>query len=212
MIDVGQLADDADGAVGHRGRERRQLRREEADVRIERGVGEPQRQLGVHLRRQREPARSRHREALGRRVEVRSSACSPRSDSRPGDLADAFVAGEQIGDVDLARRSAGESNVPVPLAVNCMSPDSGARGNDSEASDSTGILRAVGVERVVAVPRDPGGAGDRARALARCRCCRGGRRCPRSAGSRSRRRTSRRRPCPVDLQASDAIGRLRYFP
>ena len=58
VIDVGQLADDADRAAGDGVGERRQPRLEEADVRIERRVGEPQRHLRVHLVGQGDPARA----------------------------------------------------------------------------------------------------------------------------------------------------------
>ena len=44
-------------------------------------------------------------------------------------------------------------------------PESGARGNESRRQRLDRDLRAVRVERVVAVPADPRGAGDRAGAL-----------------------------------------------
>ena len=57
-----------------------------------------------------------------------------------GDLADAFVAREQVVDphLDVVARLVER---PAPVALNCSRPDSGAFGNDTVFSDSTGIRR-----------------------------------------------------------------------
>ena len=70
LVDVGELADDANVAAGDGGGVRRQLRIERADVRIERRVGDAERQLRVHRRRQRDAAGARDREARRRRLEL----------------------------------------------------------------------------------------------------------------------------------------------
>ena len=95
VIDVGELADDADRAAGDRVRERREPRLEETQVRIERRVGEPERQLGVHLVGQRDAAGAGHDEAGRRGLELdRQQLAAQRQPA--GQLADAFVAGEEV--------------------------------------------------------------------------------------------------------------------
>ena len=69
-VDVGELADDAHAAARDRGRVGREPRLEGADVGIERRVGDAERQLGVHLGRQRDAAGRRHRQARRRRLEL----------------------------------------------------------------------------------------------------------------------------------------------
>ena len=100
VIDVRELADDADGAAGDGVRERREARLEEADVRVERRVGEPHRQLRVHLRRQRDAARAGdHETGRGRFHLQRQQLAAQRQPAVQ--LADAFVAGEQVVDAQL---------------------------------------------------------------------------------------------------------------
>ena len=56
MVDVGELPGDTDRTAHDGVRVRRQLWNEEPDVRVERAVDEPERQLGVRFRRERDPA------------------------------------------------------------------------------------------------------------------------------------------------------------
>ena len=112
MIEVGQLADDADRAAGDRGGERRQLRHEQADVGIERAVVEAERQLGVGLRRQRDAAGAGEREPRRGGVDLAAELVAAKR-QRAGDLADAFLADGQIVDAEphvVARLS----KVPLP--------------------------------------------------------------------------------------------------
>ena len=97
LIQVGQLADDAHRAADDRGRERRQPRLEEADVGIERRLAEAHRQLGVHLGGERDAARAGDDEARRRRFEIERQQLAAQGQPA-GELADAFVAGEQVVD------------------------------------------------------------------------------------------------------------------
>src|SRR5256885_12683048 len=77
MIRIRELADDADGAGDHGGRERRQLRHEQPHVRIERRVVEAERQLGLGLRRQRDVAGAGERQARRRGVDLSARIRAP---------------------------------------------------------------------------------------------------------------------------------------
>ena len=57
-------------------------------------------QLRVHLRRQRQAARARDRQARATARRISIVSMSPRSDSAPVTCADAFVAGEEVGDAE----------------------------------------------------------------------------------------------------------------
>ena len=81
-IDVGELAIDAHRAARDRGRERRQPRLEEAQIRIQRRILEPHRHLGSHRGRELEAAGSGDEQAGRGRFEIRTDV-SPRSESRP---------------------------------------------------------------------------------------------------------------------------------
>ena len=70
MIDIGQLADDPDRAAGDGRRQRRQRREEQARRQIERAVVEPERQLGVGLRGQRDAAGAGDGELRRRRIDL----------------------------------------------------------------------------------------------------------------------------------------------
>ena len=120
MIDVGQLADHANGAAGDGVRERRQARLKEPHVRIERRVGEPQRQLGVHLVGQRDAARPRHHEPRRGGFELDGQQLAAQRQPA-GQLPDAFVAGKQIVDAHahvvarhLERAGAGRRELQQP--------------------------------------------------------------------------------------------------
>ena len=63
VIDVSELTDHSDRAAGDGTGKRRELRGKETQIRIERGVGEPERQLGVHLVGHRDPAGAGHDES-----------------------------------------------------------------------------------------------------------------------------------------------------
>ncbi len=98
-IDVGQLADDSNRAAGDGGREGRQLRHEQTDVRIERAVVEPERQLGVGLRRQRHAAGAGDRQPRRRRIDFAAQLVAAKRE-RPGHLPDALLRDEQIVDAE----------------------------------------------------------------------------------------------------------------
>ena len=89
----------------------------------------------------------------------------------------------------------GTSNVPVPVAVNCSRPDSGARGKATVLQRFDRNLGAVSVERIRAVPSDPRRAGHAAGALANLKAVEPHARIPRSEARRWPCRTSRRMPC-----------------
>ena len=94
VIDVRELADDADRAARDGGVERRQTRLVQAHVRIERAVVELERHLRVRLRRQRDPSGAVHRKARRHGSHVAAQLLAAQR-QRAGDLADAFLADEQ---------------------------------------------------------------------------------------------------------------------
>ncbi len=189
--------------------ERRELRREEPDVRIERGVLEAQRQLRVHLVASSRCGRSRRRRGGSTRRRRPSCSSSPRSPSRPVSWPISSSPANRSSTRTFTSYR-GASKVPCPTALNCMTPDSGAVGNGSGLQRLDRDLRAVGVERVVAVPADPRGAGDRSRALLDRRGRRDGRPSPRSAARPTPSRTSRRtRRRPSIVRSPESVRAFR---
>ena len=93
VIDVRQFAHASDGAVGHRGGERRQRRLKEADVWIERRIGHAQRDFGVHLGGERHASRARYRQARRRRFHFHRQHFAAHGEPA-ADLTDPLVAGE----------------------------------------------------------------------------------------------------------------------
>ena len=153
--------DDADRSAGDGGRERRQLRHEQPHVRIERAVVEPERELRVGLRRQRDAARAGERQPRRRGVDLAAQLVAAQRE-RAGDLPDAFFADEQIVDAEpdvVARRVERAAAAGRELGE----PDSGARGYASERDLLDRNAPAVGVERVGRIPADERRAGDRRR-------------------------------------------------
>ena len=99
-IRVVELADDANRAAGDRRRERRERRLQDAQVRIERRVGDAERQLRVHFVVQLDAAGARHREARRRRFELVGHQQAAHRQAA-GHFADALVAEEQVADAPL---------------------------------------------------------------------------------------------------------------
>ena len=116
----------------------RQLRLKEPHVGIERRIGEPERQLGVHLVGQRDPAGARHDESWRRRLEFGGQQFAAQRQPA-GELADALVGGEEIVDAHshvvarhVERARAGRRELQhVPRAAHAE--------RRRVASDSTGI-------------------------------------------------------------------------
>ena len=100
VLDVAQLADHADAAADHGGRERRQPRLERAHVRIERGVGEAERQLGVRLGRQRDAARSPTPTSRGDAASISTVMTVLRTPSRPVTSPMPSSLDEQVADAE----------------------------------------------------------------------------------------------------------------
>ena len=121
VIDVGELAHHANRAARHRGGVRRQVRQEQPDVRIERAVVEPERELGVGLRRQRDAAGAGQREARRRGVHVAAQFVAAQRE-RAGDLADARARRCDTLAARNLKSLRGASNVPLPVAVNSATP------------------------------------------------------------------------------------------
>ena len=163
LVLIGELADDAHRAADDCGRERRQAWHEEPDVGVERRLAEPHRQLGVHLGCERHPSKHFHVETRRAHLEVERQQV-PEQIQLARQHSDAFVAGEQIVDdeLDVVARlfeRAGASCVELQAARQRRSRkrDAGQR-LDRDA-------RAVGVERVGAVPADVRRTGDTADAF-----------------------------------------------
>ncbi len=163
MIRIRELADDADGAGDHGCRERRQLRHEQPHVRIERGVVEAERQLGIGFRRQRDVAGAGERQARRRGVDLPAQIRAAQGE-RAVHLADALLADEQIVDTEaevVARRveraAAGRRHVRHARERRARILHEG------QVFD--GNAAAVGVERVGGIPADERRAVHRARAL-----------------------------------------------
>ena len=154
LVGVGQLADDAHGAADDRGRIGRQARLEEADVRIERRLAEADRQFGVHLVGERNPARAGDDEPGRRHFEIERQEIAAQVEPA-GELPDALVAGKQVvhGQLDVVARlveRAGARGVE-------LQPAGERRARKRDADERLDRDRgAVGVERVVAVPTDVG--------------------------------------------------------
>ena len=125
VIDVGQLADDADAAARDRGGVGRQPRLEGADVGVERRVGDAERDVGVASRASARcgpcPDTARRDDAASS-FSVTTSSMTPIS---PPHLADAFVAREEVPHGAFHARSAASSKLPLPPAEKSSSPDSG---------------------------------------------------------------------------------------
>ena len=100
VVDVGQLADHADRSARHRGRCTATARHEQAHVRIERAVMEPERQLGVGLRGERDAAGAGDRQARRRDVDFAAQLVAAERE-RPADLPDRFARHRQIVDPEL---------------------------------------------------------------------------------------------------------------
>ena len=154
LVGVGQLADDAHGAADDRGRIGREARLEEADVRIERRLAEADRQFGVHLVGERNPARAGDDEPGRRHFEIERQEIAAQVEPS-GELPDALVAGKQVvhGQLDVVARlveRAGARRVE-------LQPAGERRARKRDADERLDRDRgAVGVERVVAVPTDVG--------------------------------------------------------
>ena len=95
VIDVGKLADHANGAAGDRVREWGQSGLKKPQIRVERRVRKPHRQLGVHFIGQRDASRPRHHEPRRRGFEFRGEELATQREPA-SQLPDALVAGEQI--------------------------------------------------------------------------------------------------------------------
>ena len=82
--------DDADRAARDRGRGRREVRHEQADILIDRAVVKPQADLGVALRIEGDPPGAGHRQPRRRRVDLAAQVRAPQRELA-GDLADGFA-------------------------------------------------------------------------------------------------------------------------
>ena len=165
---------------------------------------EPQRHLGIHLVGQRDPARAGDDEARGggfelERQHVAANLMRPVSWPMPSSPANRSSTAELDVVARLVER-AGARRGELRQAGRA------APAETTLTSDSTGIARAVGVERIRAVPADERRAGDAAGAFLMS-SRRGARRCLRIAAARSRCRTSRRRRAVLDLHRPKPNGR-----
>ena len=95
FVDVGQLPRHADTAAGDSCRERRNARAERAHVRVERRVGNAERQFGVHVVRHLNAPRTRHRQTRRGRLELHGEHLADDVELT-ADLTDALVTHEEI--------------------------------------------------------------------------------------------------------------------
>ena len=93
VIEIGELADEANGAAPDRGGERRQLRHEQPHVRVERAVVKAEGDFGVGLGGQGNPSGAGDREPRRRRRDVATQLLAAQRE-RPRHLADTFFANE----------------------------------------------------------------------------------------------------------------------
>ena len=157
VIDIRERADDADGAAGHGGRERREPGLEQADVRVERGVVETQRQLGLGSGRQGDPSGPCDRQSGRRGIDLTGHLFAAER-QRAGHLSDAFVGDKEIGDAkphviprDLERPASAGGEVDEPRRL-----QSGVRERRRALHwNPPGVC----VERIGGVPPDVRGAG-----------------------------------------------------
>ncbi len=175
---------------------------------IERGVGDAERQLRVHLVVELDAAGARHRQARRRRFhlvghqQARASTGGPVISPTPSSPKNRSLALALDVVARLFERAAavgGEIERAVERRI------AGIR-RQREGVD--GDAAAVDVERIGAVPADIGGAGHGAAALLHLDAVEAHAGCPRSATPPPLRRTARRRRC----RARSSCGRTRAAP
>ena len=100
VIPVGELARHTNRSVRDGGRERRQGRHEQPDRQIERAVVEAEHELGVGLRRERDPPGACHRKARRRGIHFSAELVAAKG-QRAGDLPDTLGLHDEIVDSKL---------------------------------------------------------------------------------------------------------------
>ena len=136
----------------------------------------------------------------------------PRSDRCPWTWPMPSSAGEQVGDADRDVVAGHPRTCRCRWRRTRRMPESGARGNEIDRQRLDRDLRAVGVERVVAVPGDPRRAGDRAGALPDVDLVEADAGALEPETRRRDRRTARRRPCPCRSAGGRRRAGPRYWP
>ena len=105
LLRVAQLSGDPQRAAGDSGRERREVGPEDADVRVDRRVGEPEREVAVRFVGHRHAAGAGHDQPGRRGVQLHAQRVVANRQPRRH-LADAFVFDEQVRDAEPHRGTA----------------------------------------------------------------------------------------------------------